>query len=89
MKEMSTLKFPNQEEPYEIVDAAAREEIVNLVPYLESKINDKAPLEHAHDYLPLSGGTVNGNLGVTGTITLGNAVFTYDSTNKRVVISVN
>ena len=27
MKEMKTLKFPNQEEPYEIVDAYAREQI--------------------------------------------------------------
>lgn len=29
MKEMKTLKFPNQDEPYEIVDAKAREQVVN------------------------------------------------------------
>lgn len=30
MKEMKTLKFPNQEEAYEIVDAYAREQLENL-----------------------------------------------------------
>ena len=30
MKEMRTLKFPDQDEPYEIVDASAREQITNL-----------------------------------------------------------
>lgn len=42
MKEMKTLKFPNQDEPYEIVDAYAREQIANLpsVSYVDEKIAD-------------------------------------------------
>lgn len=37
---------------------------------------------HTHSYLPLSGGTLTGNLEVTGTVKIGNAVtLKYDSTN--------
>lgn len=40
MKEMKTLKFPNQDDPYEIVDAYAREQITSLpsVSYVDEKV---------------------------------------------------
>ena len=47
MKEMKTLKFPNQDEPYEIVDAYAREQLVtkyssdNPPPYPVTSVNGK------------------------------------------------
>ena len=39
--------------------------------------------------LSTSGGTVSGNLTVTGNFTLGGVSLTYDSTNKRMIISVS
>lgn len=42
MKEMKTLKFPNQEEAYEIVDAYAREQIsVKGMPTVTADDNGK------------------------------------------------
>lgn len=50
MKEMSTIKFPNQTEPYEIVDAAARKDIAGKSDightHTRSEITDFA---HDHD----------------------------------------
>lgn len=56
---------------------------------IQTQLNNKASYSHTHSYLPLSGGTVTGTTTFNNGIKLGNATFTYDSANKRVVISVS
>ncbi len=42
--------------------------IQNSINSLSSQMNNKAPLNHGHDYLPTTGGNVNGNLAVVGSL---------------------
>lgn len=55
---------------------------------IQTQLNGKAASSHTHSYLPLSGGTVTGATTFNSTVKIGNATLTYDSTNKRMVISV-
>lgn len=45
---------------------------------LQSTLDGKAESSHTHSYLPLSGGTVSGNLTVTGTTNSGTFIATSD-----------
>lgn len=54
--------------------------IISGVPYYKDT--------NTTSYLPLSGGTVTGATTFNSTVKIGNATLTYDSTNKRMVISV-
>lgn len=55
---------------------------------IQTQLNGKAASSHTHSYLPLSGGTVTGATTFNSTVKIGNATMSYDSTNKRLVISV-
>lgn len=48
----------------------------------KAELDKKSDKTHTHDYLPLTGGTVNGDLNVTGKVTVGDCDITYDSTEK-------
>ena len=46
-----------------------------------------AETDAAEKYLPLTGGTITGNLAVNGTLDIGSARLTYDSTNNCIKLT--
>ena len=58
----------------------------NSIGSLSSELGGKAPMQHSHSYLPLSGGTINGNLAVTGGLS-SNKYYTATPGNTMVLES--
>lgn len=59
--------------------------VVSLPAY-PTKLSDLKDDVIAGKYLPLTGGTISGNLAVTGHVQIGNALLKYDATNNAVYV---
>ena len=53
----------------------------NVTSSIQTQLNGKAASSHTHSYLPLSGGTITGNLNVYNTITIGNPADTSETSD--------
>lgn len=56
------------------------------LPAYPTKLSDLKDDVIAGKYLPLTGGTISGNLAVTGHVQIGNAMLKYDATNNAVYV---
>lgn len=56
------------------------------LPAYPTKLSDLKDDVIAGKYLPLTGGTISGNLAVTGHVQIGNALLKYDATNNAVYV---
>ena len=64
--------------------------VISNVDGLQTALDGKAASSHTHDYLPLSGGTVNGNLTVTGVLKGGNQqAYYFNSTTNSQTLGTN
>lgn len=56
------------------------------LPAYPTKLSDLKDDVIAEKYLPLTGGTISGNLAVTGHVQIGNVLLKYDATNNAVYV---
>lgn len=78
MREMRTIQFPNQEEPYEIVDAYAREQITNTV-----LCTPQSFTEAQKEQIRANIGITSENLGSGSNVsTTTEVTYTYDGNNN-------
>lgn len=68
--------------------ASSHTHTISNVTGLQSALDGKAASSHTHDYLPTSGGTVDGNVNVNGIVRVNNQQCLYDS-GSMVTVSTN